>query len=289
MKFGVMVSNSAAFLDFKTAIEVACKAEELGYDSLFLSDHYMTPYSAEWHETYEALTFLSYLAARTSRIRLGTCVTPIPFRHPGILAKTVSTMDVLSDGRIILGVGAGWVRREFEAYGQWDEGKVRVKKTGEGLRLMMRLWTEGEVNFDGEYYKARGAVLRPKPVQRPYPPLWFGTLGEYMLRLTARYGDGWIPWVRTTPEQYEEKAEKLREYAKKLSREEEITFACVIGQVTESGLGQIFRGVPAVTRWAETVERYMEAGCQYTVLWFHPKVYIKLMKQFAEEVVPSFK
>lgn len=288
MKFGVMVSNSTAFLDYEQAIEVACRAEELGYDSFFLSDHYMMPYTEEWYETHEALTFLSYLAAKTSRIRLGTCVTPIPFRPPGILAKTVSTMDLISNGRIILGIGAGWVKREFEAYSQWDEKKVRVKKTREGLRLMLKLWTEEKVNFEGEYYKAKGAVLKPKPVQKPYPPLWFGTLGEYMLKLTARYGDGWIPWLTTTPEQYKEKAKDLRIYAKKLGREEKIIFACVIGLIMEKGLGLQDFHARRVTRWAETVEKYMKAGCEYLVLLFHPKRYIKLMEEFAEEVAPSF-
>lgn len=288
MKFGVMVSNSAAFLDFRRAIEVACKAEEMGYDSFFISDHYMTPYSSDWYETYDALAFLSYLAAETKRIQLGTCVTPIPFRPPGMLAKIVSTIDVLSRGRIILGVGAGWVEDEFEAYSRWDEGKVRVEKTEEGLRLMMNLWTEDEVNFEGNYYRAKGAVLKPKPVQKPHPPLWFGAYREQMLRLTAKYGDGWIPWVRTTPEEYEEKAGKIQEYAKRLNREEEITYACVIGQITEKALKPILDDVPAITNWSETVEKYVAAGCQYIVLWFHPKVYVRLMEKFSREVVPSF-
>ena len=288
MKFGVMVSNSAAFLDFKRAIEVACKAEELGYDSFFISDHYMTPFSPDWYETYEALAFLSYLAAKTNRIRLGTCVTPIPFRPPAMLAKIVSTIDVLSHGRIILGVGAGWVKGEFEAYSRWDDGKVRVEKTEEGLRLIMKLWIEEEVNFEGNYYRAKEAVLKPKPVQKPHPPLWFGAYREQMLRLTAKYGDGWIPWVRTTPEEYEEKARKIREYAKTLNREREITYACVIGQVTEKELKPILDDVPAITKWTETVEKYVKAGCRYIVLWFHPKAYVRLMKKFYREVVPSF-
>lgn len=288
MKFGVTISNSAAFLDLKTAIQAACRAEELGYDSIFFSDHYMTPYSPDWYETYEALTLISFLAARTSKIRLGTCVTPIPFRPPGILAKIISTLDNLSNGRIILGVGAGWVKGEFEAYSHWDENPVRVNKTEEALRLILRLWTEDEVDFKGKYYTAKGAVLKPKPVQKPHPPLWFGTLGEYMLKLTAKYGDGWIPWVRTTPQEYEEKAKRLMKYADEMNREGKITLACVIGQITKEGLKPIIDDVPSVTNWDKTVERYLAAGCRYPVLWFHPKKYIKLMEEFSEEVAPSF-
>jgi len=288
LKFGVMISNSYAFMDMWKAVQAACRADELGYDSIFFSDHYMTPYSTAWYETYEVMPFLGFLAAKTSKIRLGTCVTPIPFRPPGILAKIVSTIDNLSNGRLILGVGAGWVQGEFEAYSQWGDPRTRVRKMLEGLKLMIRLWTEDIVDFEGEFYRAKGAVLKPKPVQKPYPPLWFGTTGDFMLRMTAKYGDGWIPWVRVTPEQYRICAEKIKGHAKEFRREGKITFASVIGQMTVEGLKPVLDDVPTVTRWAERVENYIEAGCEYPILWFHPKRYIELMERFSEEVIPSF-
>jgi alkanesulfonate monooxygenase SsuD/methylene tetrahydromethanopterin reductase-like flavin-dependent oxidoreductase (luciferase family) len=286
MKFGVCITAAPApaFLDHTEVIEIAKKAEEWGYDSIFLTDHYMTP---NYDDTYAVLPFLSYLAAITSKMKLGTVVTPIPFRPPGMLAKIVSTMDILSGGRIILGVGAGWCQSEFEAYSQWDEGRIRVKKTLEGLKLILRLWTEEEVDFRGEYYTAKGAVLQPKPIQRPYPPFWFGTLGEYMMKLTARYGDGWLPWCTTTPEQYEEKAQTLSGLAKKWGRQEKITYACVIGQMTTAKLGH-FKRHPPVIRWAETIERYIKAGCEYALLYFHPYEYLTLLRKFTDEVLPSF-
>lgn len=288
MKFGVMISNSYAYMDMWKAVQAACKAEDLGYDSIFFSDHYMTPYSPAWYRTYEVLPFLGFLAAKTSRIRLGTCVTPIPFRPPGILAKIVSTIDNLSKGRFILGVGAGWVQGEFEAYSKWDPPNVRVRKTLEGLNLMIRLWTEDVVNFNGEFYRVKGAVLKPKPYQGPYPPLWFGTTGKFMLKITAKMGDGWIPWVRVAPEQYRQCAEIIKIHAKKFKREGKITFASVIGQITINGLKPILDDVPMVTKWAERVEEYVESGCDYPILWFHPKEHLKLMERFAAEVIPSF-
>ena len=286
MKFGVCITAAPApaFLDHPAIVEIARKAEAWGYDSIFLTDHYMTP---NYVETYAVLPFLSYLAAVTSTMKLGTVVTPIPFRPPSILAKMISTMDVLSKGRIILGIGAGWSQREFEAYSQWDEGKIRVRKTLEGLKLMLRLWSDEEVDFNGEYYQAKGAVLQPKPIQRPHPPLWFGTLGEYMLKLTARYGDGWLPWCTTTPELYEEKALVLRGEAKKWGRQDKITYAGVIGQITTRELGH-FKRHPLVIKWAETVERYVQAGCEYALLYFHPHEYLTLMKRFTDEILPSF-
>src|SRR3989442_15971956 len=124
--------------------------------------------------TVETWTALTYLAAKTEKIRLGTLVTPIPFRPPGMLAKTVSTLDLLSNGRTILGVGAGWSRTEFEGYSKWNSNKIRVDKTREGLDLILKLWTQEKVDFKGKFYHANGAVLEPKPVQKPHPPLLFG-------------------------------------------------------------------------------------------------------------------
>ncbi|RJS84757.1 LLM class flavin-dependent oxidoreductase [Candidatus Bathyarchaeota archaeon] len=288
MKFGVMISNSYAYMDMWRAIQAACKAEELGYDSVFFSDHYMTPYSPQWYETYEVLPFLGFLAAKTTKIRLGTCVTPIPFRPPGILAKIISTIDNLSRGRVIFGIGAGWVQGEFEAYSRWDPPNIRVRKTLEGLDLIIKLWTEEVVDFEGEFYKAKRAVLKPKPYQKPYPPIWFGTTGKFMLRMTAKLGDGWIPWVRVTPEQYGSCVETIKFHAKKFGREKRITFASVIGQITVEGLKPILTDVPMVTRWADRVQQYIDNGCEYPILWFHPKIHIELMERFARDVIPSF-
>ena len=286
MKFGICITTAPApaFLNHTTIIEIACQAEAWGYESIFLTDHYMTP---NYVETYAVLPFLSYLAAATSSMKLGTVVTPIPFRPPGMLAKMISTMDILSNGRIILGIGAGWCQTEFEAYSQWDSDRVRVKKTVEGLKLMLQLWEDGKVDFHGTYYQAKGAVLQPKPIQKPHPPLWFGTVGEYMLKLTAQYGEGWLPWCTVTPEQYKEKAQVLHREAKKVGRADKITYAGVIGQITTPELGH-FKRHPPIYKWAETVENYIQAGCEYALLYFHPYEYLSLMKKFTDEVLPSF-
>ena len=286
MKFGICITAASApvFLDHTTIIEIARQAEAWGYESIFLTDHYMTP---NYVETYAVLPFLSYLAAVTSSMKLGTVVTPIPFRPPGMLAKMISTMDILSNGRIILGVGAGWCQTEFEAYSQWDDDRIRVKKTLEGLKLMLQLWEDDKVDFHGAYYQAKGAALHPKPIQKPHPPLWFGTVGEYMLKMTAQYGEGWLPWCTITPEQYEEKAQLLHREAKKVGRADKITYAGVIGQITTPELGH-FKRHPPVYKWAETVENYIQAGCEYALLYFHPYEYLSLMKKFTDEVLPSF-
>src|SRR5438046_8937054 len=139
--------------------------------------------------TFETWTALTYLAAKTEKIRLGTLVTPIPFRPPGMLAKTVSTLDLLSNGRTILGVGAGWSQTEFEGYSEWNSNKIRVDKTREGLDLILKLWRQEKDDFKGKFYHAKGAVLEPKPVQKHHPPLLFDGIGPRMLRTAAAYAD----------------------------------------------------------------------------------------------------
>lgn len=279
-------------------IQAVCQAEELGYDYVLTADHYQLGAREEtgipWSETYDAWILLSYLASRTSRIRLGTCVTPIPFRPPSILAKMISTFDILSNGRTIVGVGVGYEQQEFEAYSTWDpKPSVRVRKTREGLELMKRLWIEKKVNFKGKYYSAKDAILLPKPIQKPHPPLWFGVHGDYMMRLAAKYGNGWIPWTIVTPEAYAEGRRRIEEYAKALQRKDKFTFACVVGQLVAEKLRVpklLHAPVIKESEWFGTVEKYKEAGCDCLVLIFRAggKEYLKLMKRFAKEVIPSF-
>ena len=206
MRFGVVFPAYGPYCNREFAERFVAEAERRGAEAVLVWDHYMLPYG---NQTFDAYILLSYLAARTSRIRLGTCVTPFPFRNPAMLAKMIATLDALSQGRTIVGVGAGWHWPEFDAYSTWDDAGVRVKKTEEALKLMTRLWTEAEVNFEGEFYSAKGAVLEPKPVQKPHPPLWFGTTGKIMLRLAAEYGGGWIPTDISLGE-YEKYAKLLR-------------------------------------------------------------------------------
>jgi alkanesulfonate monooxygenase SsuD/methylene tetrahydromethanopterin reductase-like flavin-dependent oxidoreductase (luciferase family) len=183
--------------------EMAIKGEELGFDCFLVTDHFMKGSLDAW-------TYLPYLAALTKKIRLGTCVTPIPLRPPAILAKSISTLDNLSGGRTILGAGIGWHKPEFEGYSRWLDTSGRIAETQEGLELMKKLWTEDRpVSYAGAYVKVAGAIADPKPVQKPHPPIWFGAHGKKTLGLTAKFGDGWIPigprWAGSlfpTPEAY---------------------------------------------------------------------------------------
>lgn len=256
MRFGIVYPAYGPYCDRRLAERMARAAEEEGLDSLLVWDHYMLPQS---NQTLEAYSLLSYLAGKTERLRLGTCVTPLPFRNPAILAKTIATLDVLSGGRVIVGVGAGWYKPEFEAYSTWDEARVRVAKTEEALKLIIELWTKLKVDFKGKYYRAKGAVLEPKPVQKPYPPLWFGTIGRIMLGLTIKYGSGWIP-IDITPTEYRHYASLLKKRVPE-ARRKNFVFAIVTWPTRNK------------EELEELVEEYRRAGCNYfcAVLHMDPK------------------
>jgi len=261
------------------------EADGLGFDGALMPDHYM------WGEmrggykmpngysTLETWVTLTYLAGKTEEISLGTLVTPLPFRHPGMLAKMLSTLDVLSGGRVVLGVGAGWSQVEFEGYSEWGGAKYRVDKTVEALKLMIRLWTEDEVTFKGRFYDVKGAVLDPKPVQKPYPRLLFGSTGDRMLRLTGRYADICFipPWAGGIDSPVRAKVLKAAEEA---DRAEKVHFmAGEMGARSPYDSGEYTRKIEAA----------IESGAEYYNTTFPRDSLVESMRLFAEEVMPSYK
>ena len=215
MKFGISIPVTIGEKWKEKLLECLPQIEEYGFSSLLIWDHYMLPekYGVKSNNTIDAWTLLSFIAANTTKIKLGTCVTPIPFRPPQLLAKIVSSLDNISNGRVILGVGAGWHKPEFDAYSSWDNNKIRFEKTAEGLELMKKLWTEDVVNFNGKHYQSKNAILQPKPIQKPFPELWFGTIGENMLKLMVKYGTAWIP-VGITSSSYSKYVKYIKSIAK---------------------------------------------------------------------------
>lgn len=275
MRFGIVITNKAPYCDRGLLAEAASVAEDEGFDSLFVWDHYMLPESSS---TLEAWSLLAYLASKTSTIKLGTCVTPIPFRPPGILAKIVSTLDILSNGRVIVGAGAGWHKPEFEGYSKWADSTTRVSQTEEGLKLMIELWTKDAVNFAGKYYVAKEAVLEPKPIQKPYPPIWIGSRSPRMLKLTGRMGNGWIP-VHLPVERYGEALSVIEREARNHGRIGKITYAYDSDPIED------------VRKLIQEVETYRKKRCEYFVIaWLYPlERFIRKIRETARELIPSFR
>ena len=274
MKFNLIYPVKEGYLDRGLIRDVAVAAEEAGFYGFLSWDHYMLPDSSE---TLDAWSILSYLAGQTSRIKLGTVVTPLPFRPPSQLAKIVSSVDLLSGGRTILGVGAGWHRPEFDGFSEWLPTGKRVAQTSEALELITTLWGGGTSDFNGTYFSSKGAEILPSPVQKPHPPMWFGVKGPKMMELAALYGDGWIP-TNITPSDYASGLQRLHEIRADNGIREDI-----------KGALQNFEVFTDASLCLETICEYRDAGCEYYgPIWsYPPDEMISRIHWFAENVMSS--
>lgn len=219
MRFGLALPHYGfSFPDggrvtFERVAEVAREAERLGFDSVWASDHFylsIAKYGGgeDLHDTLEPVTTLAGLAAATSRVRLGTLVLSAPFRHPAVLAKSASTLDLFAGGRVDLGLGSGWYEPEFEDFGyDFAPTAERFRVLEETLVVLRALFGEEAANFDGEFFHLDNARCLPRSPQEPRLPVWLGAKGgPKALRLAARYADGWNTAWKWTPESYAEKA-----------------------------------------------------------------------------------
>jgi F420-dependent oxidoreductase-like protein len=176
----------------KTLLERAEMAERLGYHSFWLVDHFWTIGMPDV-DLLEAMAMMSAIAARTERVRIGTLVLCNSFRNPALLAKSLTTIDHISNGRLEVGLGAGWMEQEYRANGyEFPSVGTRLRQLEEGLQILKAMFTENRATFKGRYYSVSDAPNNPKPVQKPYPPIMIGGAGEkVMLRLVAKYADRW--------------------------------------------------------------------------------------------------
>jgi len=204
VKFGVFV--------WPIPLDQAQRVEELGFDSLWVSEHMLF-----YVPTFDAITVLAAFAARTQRILLGSAVLLLPLRHPTVVAKEVASLDIISDGRIILGVGVGGeFPGEFVACGV--PVKERGRRTDEGIEVMRKLWSESGVNHEGRFFRLENANMQPKPVQKPSPPIWVAGRSEAAIKRTARLGDGYMPYL-FSPERYRDSLQKVSAFAQQYGRD----------------------------------------------------------------------
>ena len=170
---------------------IAGLIEDAGYDSIWVYDHFHTHPVVSQESTFEAWTLMAALAAVTTRVRLGQMCTCALYRPPSMLAKIASSIDVISGGRLDVGIGAGWSKGEFEAYGyRFPPDRERLDMLEEAAQVLLAMWTQDEAKFHGDHYTVDGAINRPKPIQKPHPPLWIAGEGEKRtLRIVARFGD----------------------------------------------------------------------------------------------------
>jgi len=220
VKLGFSLLNNWGIDDPQALVDLACLAEELGIDSVWVHDHVFNvghvfdriggrPY-------YEPLTLLSFVAARTARVRLGTSVLVLPYHNPVRLAKVAATLDVLSGGRLIMGVGVGLIEKEIRAMG--SPYAERGAFTDESIAVMRALWTQEEPKFDGKFSRFDGMKFSPKPLQKPTIPIVIGGVSRHAIRRAARLGDGWQP-LGLSPEALGQGIAALREAARAAGRD----------------------------------------------------------------------
>ncbi len=199
MELGAAVPVSGSWATAEGCAQVAGWAEELGYGSLWTFQRLLAPVDGTggrdlldppYRSVQDPLAVLAYLAAKTSRVRLGVAVLNAPFYSPIVLAKQLATIDILSGGRLDLGIGLGWMREEFEATGVSYEH--RGGRTQDFVRCLRAIWTDDVVEYHGPYFRVPRARVLPKPLQHPHPPILFGGAAEASLRRAGRMADGWI-------------------------------------------------------------------------------------------------
>jgi probable F420-dependent oxidoreductase len=254
MRLDLVIKNEGAAS--RDILKSAPRFEDMGFDGLWLTDHVIgipayTMYGGYW---LEILTTMSYLAATTRRIRLGTGVLVLPYRDPVLTAKMLATIDVLSDGRVDFGIGTGWALDEFQALGAEPKFESRGRATDEALAVMLKCWQGGQVAFDGTWSKIPEVEFAPTPVQKPRIPIWVGARGTAAapLNRAARFADIWHP-VGLSPDELKAGGEKLDDLAgRKIPRSIRIAF--------ESGTE------PAVM--VDRLQAFRDVGCVQAAVEF---------------------
>ena len=312
MKFGIQHPNFSYDGKGEQIVEslrkVTSAAERLGYDSFWVMDHFhqIQNVGEPSEPMFEGWTTLGVIAGFTSKIRLGTLVTGNVYRHPTVLAKIGATLDVLSKGRLFMGIGAAWNEDESKAYGiPFPTTEERFRRLEEAVQIIRLMWTEEKASFNGRFYKIHDAYCNPKPIQKPHPPIMIGGSGEReTLKLVAKYADACN--VFGSPTTIRRKLDVLREHCKTFGRDYNSILKTRLGVVLmdkdrvelDKRVDQRFRNVPperrtefAVVGTPEEVRRQVElfrdAGIDYFITSFEWGRELQSVEQFANEVMKN--
>ncbi|MCH8990104.1 MAG: LLM class F420-dependent oxidoreductase [Chloroflexi bacterium] len=312
MEYGFYLPNSGAAAEPGALAGIAKLGDRLGFFCMVMPDHILQPNQVDSTYPYsltgdilqagqsgdgewpEQVTTLAFLAGVTERIRLVTSVMIIPYRNPILTAKMLATLDVLSKGRLILGAGVGWMEEEFELL-DTPPFAERGAVTDEYLRAFIELWTKDDPKFDGKYVNFSGITFLPKPVQKPYPPIWIGGQSKPAIRRAARIGNAWHPVgaIPATPLEPEELAENLvylHEYAKKAGRDPSEIQVSVKAPLYDSrdSSGPRRRFTGSADEVCQDVQTYADVGVTHLIFDFRtadPHQTEERMARFSEEVM----
>jgi len=292
--------------------KTAKDAETLNYDSIWLADHlHTTQPRIELAPVFECWTTLTALAMETEKIKLGQIVTCNSYRNPALLAKMASILDVISGGRLLFGIGAGWYEHEYVGYGfEFPKPSVRIGMLDEAVQIIKKMWTEKKVDFKGRYYTMKNGINYPKPLQKPHPPILIGGGGEKLtLRVIAKYADIYNWWSHGTVEDFKIKLDVLKRHCEEIGRdykeiEKSYSTDVIIGEsekevqslvkelirddwITKEGLKEKLIGTPE--QCIEQLKRFVEVGTTYFIFYFFRALKTRSYELFAKEVIPEFK
>jgi len=239
IKFGIVIPQGwrndlpllSAEEQFKYSKDIVTAAERNGFDSAYAYDHFIPHYRYPTKGNFfECFTLLSAVSSFTKKLKLGQIVTCNSYRNPALLAKMLSTLDVITKGRIELGIGAGWYEEEYNAYGYPYFSDIdRILQMEESIQIIKKLWTKEMTNFRGKYYSINNAICFPKPIQKPHPTIMVGGSGEkYLLKVAAKHADRYNLYFGT-PQEMERKINILKDYnTQNREIEHSIVLPCLI-------------------------------------------------------------
>jgi len=299
-------------------VDIARDIESLGFESLWVYDHFHTTPEPTQEVTYEAWALMAALAAKTDTVRLGQMCTCNTYRLPSYLAKVAASIDVISRGRVEMGIGAGWYEHEHKGYGYpFLDPPGRLGMLAEGVEIMKALWTEDVVTYDGKYYQLDGAICQPKPLQDPHIPIWVAGGGEQVtLRIAARHAQ-YTNFGGDDLAAFERKSKILREHCIDVGTDFDAivrsTNFNILCAATEAGLEEKkawfidhllkYVSEKAARRWTrmyetssgtpdqivDNLKRFEAAGLEYLIVNFSDVAYDRSsIELFAKEVIPAF-
>jgi len=273
MRFGLDVSQHQ--LTWDELLKRVRFAEDAGFDGAWAFDHFKALYGDPSGPCFEGWTVLAGLAAATERIRLGTLVTGVTYRHPSVLATEAVTVDHISNGRLELALGAAWFDQEHHELGiPFPETKTRIEMLADAIQICRLLMTEDNVTFEGKHFKLENATYRPRPVQQPTPPIWIGASGEkVMLPLVGRVADAWHSFGR--PEDMKRKWAIVRKAAEDVGRDP--------NQITRAAGLSLSKPIDAIR---ERAEGWVEEGYDYLICGW-PSEGWERVEEFSAKVLPD--
>ncbi|MBA2447988.1 MAG: TIGR03619 family F420-dependent LLM class oxidoreductase [Chloroflexi bacterium] len=309
MDFGVFLPVSGRATGRDTLTDAARRAEGWGFGTVWAAERIVIPWQIETAYPYaegsafivppdrpflESLTCLAFLAGCTETIKLGVSTLVLPYRHPLQWAKVATSIDTLSEGRLVLGVGVGWMVEEFGALGAHFAERGAV--SDEQLEILQRLLNDERCSYEGRFYQFRDLAFYPKAYRQTGIPVWVGGEGRAAQRRTARYGDAWFPYfVRITPRELAARFDNVRAMAAEHGREaDQISLACCLPIVVTDGPvpqdDDRLRG--SAEQLVEAVRRFAAVGVEHLALQFMVPRYPERLEQierFATEVLPHLR